>query len=309
MNLRDWIHDSYIEISQNGVRGVQNALRPVKHKLLSGGNVFHDRGLPIYERDWDLLIVLDACRYDLMLEVADEYDWLPTPTAKRSLDSTTALWMRRNFTDQWHEAMAETTYVCGNPFSESELNGADFDRLIEPWASAWTDPGTVPPEAVTDETIRVMRENDPERVIAHYMQPHCPFLDRPELSKGKKLDRFGNQKWRDVWERLRDGEITEAAVWEGYRANLRRGLEEVEQLLRNVDADRVVVASDHGNATGEWGVYGHPPNLPLSVLRTVPWIETTATDTGEREPDSWLTTDAAVSRDEQLSALGYVDMN
>ena len=307
MDLEGWLYDSYTEISENGVGGVRNALRPVKHKLLSGGNIFYDRGLPIYECDWDLLIVLDACRYDLMREVADEYDWLPTPTAKRSLDSATAPWMRRNFTDQWREAMAETTYICGNPFSESELRGADFDRMIELWASAWTDPGTVPPEAVTDLTIRVMREDDPERLIAHYMQPHCPFLDRPNLSKGKKLDRFGKQKWRDVWERLHDGDVTEAAVWEGYQANLQRGLEEVEQLLRNVDANQVVVASDHGNATGEWGVYGHPPNLPLSVLRTVPWIETTASDTREREPDSWLTTDATVSREEQLSALGYAE--
>jgi hypothetical protein len=307
MDFRGWLRDSYTEISQNGAGGVRNALRPVKHKILSGGNVFHDRGLSIYERDWDLLVILDACRYDLMLEVADEYDWIQSPTAERSLDSTTALWMRRNFTDQWREAMAKTTYVCGNPFSESELHEDDFNQLIELWASSWTDPGTVPPEAVTDETISVMREGDPDRVIAHYMQPHCPFLDRPKLSKGKELDRFGNQKWRDVWERLRDGDVTETAVWDGYRANLRQGLDEVEQLLRNVDADQVVVASDHGNAIGEWGVYGHPPNLPLWALRTVPWIETTASDTGERDPDSWLTTNATVSREEQLSALGYVE--
>ncbi|WP_226022955.1 hypothetical protein [Halomicrobium salinisoli] len=201
--------------------------------------------------------------------------------------------------------MSETAYVCGNPFSESQLDSRDFSVLEEVWQSAWTEPGTVPPEAITDETIRIMREGDHDRVISHYMQPHCPFLSKPELSQGKDLDSFGNQDWRDVWEQLEDGDLDRPEVWEGYRDNLRRGLDEVEALLENVNADRVVVTSDHGNAIGEWTVYGHPSDLPLDCLRSVPWIETSAENNRTRELDEWQKNSVNADREEQLSALGY----
>jgi len=33
-------------------------------------------GTNIYERDWDALVVLDACRVDILREVADEYEFI-----------------------------------------------------------------------------------------------------------------------------------------------------------------------------------------------------------------------------------------
>lgn len=58
---------------------------------------------------------------------------------------------------------------------------------------------------------------------------------------------------------------------------------DLETLLETVDADRVVVTSDHGNTIGECGTFGHH-GVPLDVLRRVPWVETDATDTGSFEP-------------------------
>lgn len=306
MDARSWLNDSYSRIRTQGVDGAVESLRPVRNKILSVGNVLHSEGTSIYDREWDLLVVLDACRYDLFCDITHEYEWIKEVDQIRSVNSTTALWMRRTFVSENADQMRNTAYVCGNPFSESELESRDFADLIELWRTAWQDPGTVPPEAVTDETIRLMREGSHERVIAHYMQPHCPFISRPELSQGKDIDAFGDQQWRDVWEKLRDDDVSIDDVWEGYRENLVLGLDEVSELLANVDAERVVITSDHGNAIGEWGVYGHPPNLPLKNLRMVPWVETTAQDSGERTPEEWRTTDADVDRKEQLSALGYV---
>ena len=81
----------------------------------------------------------------------------------------------------------------------------------------------------------------------------------------------------------------------------------MELLLRSVDAESVVVSSDHGNAMGEWGVYGHPPNMPHDCLRNVPWVETTANDNGEYEPSVEPTTTVDASKEEQLKSLGYID--
>ena len=47
------------------------------------------QGENIFTSDWDLCIVLDACRYDLLLEVAGEYSFLSDPTSKISVDSKT----------------------------------------------------------------------------------------------------------------------------------------------------------------------------------------------------------------------------
>jgi hypothetical protein len=295
------------QVRHNGPGGAVEAARPIYYKVLSQYNRFKNPGTSIYNRDWELLIILDACRLDLIKEVQDSYIFLDNISTFRSLDSTTAYWMRKNFTNKYSEEMANTIYVCGNPFSESELNPGQFQRLSEVWRKAWVEPGTVPPRAITDETIRAMRQESADRVIAHYMQPHCPFIPRPELSKGKELERFGNQGWRDVWERLRVGELSYREVWEGYRLNLKLVLDDVELLLNSVDAEPVVISSDHGNSIGKWGIYGHPPNMPHDCLRNVPWIETAATDKGQYQPGTELTTEVDESREEQLDALGYVD--
>jgi hypothetical protein len=81
----------------------------------------------------------------------------------------------------------------------------------------------------------------------------------------------------------------------------------IELLLENLDAGTVVISADHGNAMGQWGQYGHPDGVPIAPLRNVPWVETTATDTGRYDPDSVedresTTTDEVHSR---LNDLGY----
>ncbi|AHB67481.2 hypothetical protein HISP_08505 [Haloarcula hispanica N601] len=305
MGISQWMGESYDRIQQHGIKGARHSLRPVKNKIMSLSDPLFPPGESIYETDWDLLIIMDACRLDLMREVAGEYDWIDQVESIRSVNSTTAAWMRDTFTENRREQMAETAYICGNPFSESKLDSRDFSVLKEVWQSAWTEPGTVPPEAITDETIQIMREEDHDHVIAHYMQPHCPFLSKPELSRGKDLDKFGDQDWRDVWEQLEDGDLNPDEVWEGYRVNLCRGLNEVDELLKNVNADRVIVTSDHGNAMGEWSIYGHPSDLPLRCLRSVPWIETSAKDNNTRELEDWQENSVKADREEQLSALGY----
>lgn len=305
MDVAGWASESISRVRADGVAGAKASLRPVYHKGLQGVSRVTDPGVPIYERDWDLLVVVDACRFDLMQEVAPACGFDDVERV-RSLDSMTLTWMEKNFVPAYAAEMAETAYVCGNPFSKAALDAADFATLDEVWRHVWEDPGTVPPRAITDRAIEVAREENPDRLVAHYMQPHCPFLSRPDLTRGKSLDDFGRQEWRDVWQKLRAGDLSRDEVWAGYRENLELAMDDVAVLLDNVDAETAVVTSDHGNALGERFVYGHPPGMPLSCLRTVPWIETTAVDGGTRDPEVAAETDVETSRGEQLAALGYV---
>jgi len=85
-------------------------------------------------------------------------------------------------------------------------------------------------------------------------------------------------------------------------------LDAVEELLRNVDAEEVVITAGHGDAFGEYGVYSHPAGVPHPHVRRVPWARTTTEDSGEYTPSLGNrgpgTLDRAV--DDQLQKLGYL---
>ncbi|MFH5801167.1 hypothetical protein [Haladaptatus sp. CMAA 1911] len=303
MDLTDWLEKSYENLRTDGWDGLKRSMWPAYRKIIEQGRRFQPVGDNIYDYEWDLLVVVDACRLDLMQEVAPEYSYIPSVSSHWSLDSTTALWMQRTFENR---DTSKTTYICGNPFSEEILEAASFVDLHEIWRDVWTNPGTVPPRPITDATIDAMRNHRSQRTITHYLQPHCPFIPRPGLSAGKDLNQFGNQDHRDVWELYRDGDLRFDNLWDGYRSNLKLVLDEIELLLNNVSAEKVVITSDHGNALGKLGIYGHPPRMPHCSLREVPWIKTTGEDSGEHTPQTDIENQENIDRAAQLRALGYV---
>lgn len=278
-------HRTVLKMAQK--EGLQAALRTAYCKALFGlrHNLSWPRTTHIFEREWDLLIVLDACRDDLLREVAPNYTFLPAEIdtvwsgASQSIE-----WIQNQFSDVYRDEMAQTAYVTGNPFSSEYLRDTDFALLDEVWQYAWDDEiGGIPARPLTDRTIMVGRERSPERVIVHYMQPHLPSLPEP-LGSEMSLDLWGKKR-NSIWEDLEAGRLDPAAVWRSYRANLKYVLDDVEILLSNFDASRAIITADHGNAFGECGLYGHPRHYPASVLRRVPWVITEANDGGEHSPD------------------------
>jgi hypothetical protein len=77
-------------------------------------------------------------------------------------------------------------------------------------------------------------------------------------------------------------------------------------LLKNVDAKRVVITSDHGNGIYEWGIYEYPIHMSFSCIREIPWITTTAEDRGTHTPDDHEIT-SNTSAEEKLKTLRYVE--
>lgn len=309
-SIRNWISESVSAVRSEGAQGLDSAWRPPYYKFLHQIDRFRDPGVSVYDLDWDLLIILDACRYDLFCEVADDYEFVSNVGRIRSLDSMTPAWMERTFVDDRSREMADTYYLCANPFSQEKLDENDFEELDELWKYAWDDEvNTVTPEMVTNRCINIFREESPDQVLAHYVQPHWPFVPAMDLSNesGLRPNEFGGYNKDEVWERLRRGEVSGDEVWAGYRDNLTYALNSVETLLENVDAGRVVITSDHGNAFGEYGVYGHPMHMPLSCLRTVPHVVTSAEDKQTRHPDPVLNSEESedTNLEQQLSALGY----
>lgn len=278
---------------------------------------------PVFEREWDLLIVLDTCRTDALAAVADEYDFLDDREAVWSPGSTSGEWVAHTFDRRYAEAIARTAYVTANPHSEAVLRNRvlppqyvpppatwpDWDpvkpeevgMLDEVWADARDERlGVVPPAAVTDRAIAAGRDGDSDRLVVHYMQPHAPYIADAVDGEGPVSGTCA-----EPFEALQRGEVDEETVWNRYLDNLRLGLDEVESLLENVDADRAVVTADHGEAFGEWGFYEHPVGCPLPAVKRVPWVETTAVDRGTREPTPADRGSAERDVAEQLRDLGY----
>lgn len=290
----------------------------------------YDPGLNIYEQDWDLLLILDACRVDALREVASEYDFVEDVESVLSVGSTSHEWMSKTFIDSFEQEISETAHVTANgysyktfvegerppsggdsPFGWPKWNVVDNSAFAE-FHMLWQENhnerlGNVPPRAVTDHAINVSRRSDTDRLLVHYVQPHAPYIRR-----AIEEDDTPTPIESDPIGALRRGEATKEQIWGLYLDNLRLVLDEVELLLANVDAETVVITSDHGEAFGEHGAYEHPDGFPLAEVKRVPWVETTGSDQKTYTPDTDLSTNRSSGEDlndhleEHLHDLGYV---
>jgi hypothetical protein len=305
MSLLEWAHDTSDRIRSDGITGIKESGRELYVGGLRRVNEVYPRGTNIYDRDWDLLILLDGCRTDLIRSVKDEWSFLDEPGRLTSVGSSSKQWLDRTFIDERQTQLEQTVYVTANPFTH-RISSTDYlHTLDEVWRYGFDEEyGTIPARAVTERAISTARTQDANRLIVHYMQPHFPSVPDPiggELDPETLGEGAG---WDSPWDSLRRGELRYERVWESYRRNLQYVLKEVELLLQNVTADHTVISADHGNAAGEWGIYGHP-RVPLQVIREVPWYRTEATDEETFSP----TLEPGVERhdlDKKLDALGYI---
>lgn len=262
------------------------------------------------EKDWDNLIILDGCRYD-MFEKKNKISG--ELLKKSSLGSQSWDFMQQNFVDkQFHD----TVYITSNPFV-TRLEDDTFHavvNLLDKWDSELQ---TVPPKAVTEAAERVYSTYPDKRLIVHFMQPHYPFIGE----MGKEIDHKGYSKGENnhlpgetVWSQLRNSsnKITKEEVWEAYCENLEIVLSHAQDVLDALPG-KSVITSDHGNLIGERlrplpvRGYGHPPGMPIPELVNVPWL---VVDGDERRN---IRSDPPITREqpneeivnERLRALGY----
>jgi len=252
----------------------------------------------VMERDWDNLLVLDACRLDLYRAVVD-----PDCEAVRSRGAVTREWVAENFAGR---SFPDTVYVTANPFV-SKVTDEEFHARYDLWREEWDDEtGTVLPEVVAERAREISGDHPDKRLVVHFMQPHQPFVGSDLPGSFWNVD-------DSPWDALQEGAVDEAAVREAYADNLRL-VAPVARELGDELPGKSVITSDHGNMLGErvgpFPVrdYGHrhsiytPENvcvpwdeLPFETRKTVTAAETTA---GDR-----VTGDVA----DRLADLGYAN--
>lgn len=303
------------QILRNTVRP-REALMTVNSKFtyVSQAHDYNRSGVDVMDEDWDTLIILDACRYDIFAEHHD----LPGKLESRiSRGGGTVEFLRGNFRDR---ELPDTVYVTATPQIsrlQSELN-VEFHDIVDVWTDRWdNDIQNVPPDEMTDAARDALEKYPNKRLIIHYNQPHGPFLGptAEELVIGPNREADPSLLEFLTYELKHD--LVTAEDW---RAALRETFEIVHdyvaELLEEIDG-KTVVTADHGEMLGERGspipisYCGHQIGIHHDALVKVPWLVYESGD--RREIESGEKTEsgsqdyADQSVGERLRDLGYMN--
>ena len=255
--------------------------------------------LDVMDEDWDTLLIADACRYDYFEQESE----LPgTLESRHSPASMSYGFIQKNFIGgEFHD----TVYVTANPFAAELPENTFYDvvGLVDEYHE--NQAGTVPPETVREKTLEAHSDYPNKRIIAHFMQPHEPFLSDFGRKLSKNLRWVGNQYHLSKEQSIDD-------LQRAYRENVNIILNEIEILIQEING-KIIVSADHGEMLGErlYPIpirgFEHPESIYTEELLKVPWliieqdrrtiISESPTSTGE------IASEAAKER---LEKLGYV---
>lgn len=283
-------------------------------------------GFNILDDNWELAIILDTCRPDALCEVSSEYSFISDIQTRWSIGGATPEWLVNTFDSERAAECNNIGYIAANgyvaavfedraspsgdtynwsiPSNYSPVYPDEFDFIDHIWRAGvgWEDIGEEHPPAsyVTNQAIWRYRNDDMDRLIAHYIQPHAPYVGHARRSNRDFLDEFE----RDPFSYLRKTDDLDT-VWNAYLTELKCALDEIEVLLNNIDVDDVIITADHGEAFGEFRSYGHRSGMLQPPVRRVPWVRTTASDEQTRDPERIKMDAKTGDVAQQLQALGY----
>jgi hypothetical protein len=277
---------------------------------------YNTSGVDVFAEDWDTLVVLDACRYDMFERICELEGRLES---RISRGSATTEFLMANFGGR---ELRDTVYVTANPqlYRNHHRIDTELHAVIDVWNDAGWDEeyGTVLPETVTEAALDAVERFPNKRHVVHFMQPHYPFLTQETgFDKGHLENPEAGEE--NVWNKLmeNDLDVNVEQIRRLYDDNLRSVLPAVERLLEALDG-KTVVTSDHGNMLGERATpipikeWGHPRGIYTLELVTVPWLvveaETRRDIRAERGERTLSDVDEATVT-ERLQQLGYAEGN
>lgn len=269
------------------LKNPQGFIGALHHLVETANQAYYRRfsrhsGFSVMDEKWDNLFLLDGCRYDLFKQTNTLEGVLES---RQSPASSSSGFIRESFCGQ---TFHDTVYVTANPHA-FEIEPGTFHATINLLDDGWDkDLLTVTPETMAD-ALREANETYPEkRLFGHFMQPHYPFIGE----QGRQLKQGGiarrNEEGEvvesadsgDIWVKLqfRLDDLNRETVWDAYRDNLECVLDVIPELVADLNG-QTVLTSDHGNLVGDWigpipcRGFGHPPNLHVDALTTVPWFD------------------------------------
>jgi hypothetical protein len=224
----------------------------------------------LLEKEFDNLIIIDACRHDLFEEVEGKTDYRITK------ESHSRGFIRENFSDGDY---TDFVVITANPFFHEDKFEQLTDRKIHDvfhevfrtFETEWDEEAcTVRPESIVKNLRTAQKLFPDKRKIVWFIQPHYPFLNSRLKTKDdlKSYSKPGERE-NNVWIEAEKGKYNQKDLWEPYRKNLEFVLTYVEKCQDILPGD-TLLTSDHGNLVGENGLYGHPLGMKVKGVRKVP---------------------------------------
>jgi hypothetical protein len=256
-------------------------------------------------RDWKVLIVLDACRYDYFEKNYKRF-FKGKLKKMESVAVDTMEWLAKSFKGEYKD----TVYISATPFINSITESRNekyrflasdkFFKVIDVWDTGWDEQiGVTRAEAVNSEYRRIKNKYPDKKFILHYLQPHYPFvplsLADPESRVGKKIAHRRGWAKRSVVKLLKFFNINimeivnkfgtptnqlfylrkkygNERLREEYEKNLLYVLKNISELLPEIDG-MVAIIGDHGTLLGEHGKYGHAGQKRYREIVEIPYFE------------------------------------
>jgi hypothetical protein len=268
-----------------------------------GPTRYNGHGTGIFDIDWDNLILLDACRFDVF---AERIELLGTLSSRNTLGSRTPEVVRANFTDRQRY---DLIYVSENGWYEKLKD--DINAAVLKSTLLTADHFPTRHEQTTESALKLATEYPDKRLLVHYLPPHHPYYG--SLAETYLPD--VESQHDALFERIRKGEVdvSDDTLRDIYVENLERIVPHVETLLESLPG-KTVVSADHGEYLGEWAspipikMYGHPPTTYTQELTRVPWhVHESGDRKTIRAADSGVTDKEEIDADldDHLSHLGY----
>ncbi len=259
-----------------------------------------DQLTALREDDWDVLIVLDACRADTFGEVCGIAEVV------RAAGPCTPVWVRAAGPLLQERG---AVYFSANPVVDREVRKCGLGIEIVPvWENQWgrftaQQIPSVHPLSVNGVVAAhvQMGRLDGRPLVVHYVQPHSPYIGAVPLAfarwggaGGPAGGEFGEacHALRRPGNAVKRGDITWEQLRAAYRANLELVWHAAQQLAGALPSRRIIVTADHGELLGEDGRFGHEGHWDHPALLSVPWRALTAA----RVPETARS---------KLEALGY----
>ncbi len=216
----------------------------------------------IHHTDWDVLIILDACRWDYLVKI------MPSAEKVISPGGTTGIWLKATFPDFY-----PLIYISAMPWiSKSDVAdyiGLDhFNDVIEVWRFGWDDELKVTlPQAIVKAYLERAHMG---RMVVHFGQPHLPYIGDPPLNYG--ADKEGHVR---LLHDLYSGKVDVGQLREAYFGNVKLAWKYAKMVIDSSKGKKLVVTADHGERLME--PYATPPYIGhgrelCPQLVEVPWV-------------------------------------
>jgi len=278
----------------------------------------------VTEADWDNLIILDGCRFDVF-ETNHTFSGSLSPIVSQGGHSNE--FMQKTF---WNQELHDTIYITSNPWSEEIDDDVFF--LTRTTYSEEEQGGTARlPEDVAELAVETYNEYPDKRYIVHFMQPNNPYVGpRAREYREQLLERKGvlctemptpgadeatdiNREVQHLRRALRRGHISQEVMFEVYRENFEIVTDHANTVINELGG-KTAITADHGDMFGERleplyvKEYSHWENVYTDILRKVPWLvidaEARREVTAETPRGREKMADSAVR--EHLKSMGYL---